>query len=73
VSDIPKCDLLHTIQFGIVGHLQKGFFHLMKTHEPLNKYTPIWLSVSAYLDHTPKNKSYEEDAQWNGKKMKEMC
>jgi hypothetical protein len=44
----------------------------MKTHEWLDKYNAIWSSVPAYHDLTPKNKSYEEDSQWNGKEMKEM-
>jgi len=44
----------------------------MKTHEGLDKYNAIWLSVPAYHDLTPKNKSYEEVSQWNGKEMKEM-
>jgi len=44
----------------------------MKTHERLDKYNAIWLSVPAYHDLTPKTKSYEEVSQWNGMKMKEM-
>ena len=44
----------------------------MKTHERVDKYNAIWLSVPAYHDLTPKNKSYEEVSQWNGKEMKEM-
>jgi len=43
----------------------------MKTHERLDKYNAIWLSVPAYDDLTPKNKSYEEVSQWNGKEMKD--
>jgi hypothetical protein len=35
-------------------------------------YNAIWLSVPAYHAHTPKNKSYEEVFQPNGKKMKEV-
>jgi len=53
-------------------HLQKWIFHFMKMHEWLDKYNAIWLSVLAYHDLTPKNKSYEEVSQWNGKEMKEM-
>jgi len=41
-------------------------------NERLDKYNAIWLSVPAYHDLTPKNTSYEEVAQWNGKEMKEM-
>jgi len=44
----------------------------MKMHERLDKYNAIWLSVPAYHDLTPKNKSYEEVSQWNGKEMKEL-
>jgi len=72
VSDLPKPDLLHTIQIGMLDHLQEWIFHFIKTHERLNKYNAIWLSVPAYLDLTPKNKSYEEISQWNGEEMKEM-
>jgi len=72
VSDIPKPDLLHTMQIGMLDSLQKWIFHFMKTHERLDKYNAIWLSVPAYHDLTPKNKSYEEGSQWNGKEMKEM-
>jgi len=69
VSDLPKPDLLHTMQIGMLDHLQKWIFHFMKTHERLDKYNALWLSVPAYHDLTPKNKSYEEVSQWNGKEM----
>jgi len=72
VSDLPKPDLLHTMQIGMLEHLQKWIFNFMKTHEQLDKYKAIWLSVHAYHDLTPKNESYEEVSQWNGKEMKEM-
>jgi len=72
VSDLPKPDLLHTMQIGMLDHLQKWIFHFMKTHEQLDKYNAIWLSVPAYHDLTPKTKSYEEASQCNGKEMKEM-
>jgi hypothetical protein len=47
-------------------------FHFMKTHEWLDKYNAIWLSVPAYHNLTPKHKPYEEDSQWNGMEMKEI-
>jgi len=72
VSDLPMPGLLHTMQIGILDQLQKWIFHFMKTHERLDKYNAIRLSVPAYHDLTPKNKSYEEVSQWNGKEMKEM-
>jgi len=72
ISDLLKPDLLHTMQIGMLDHLQKWTFHFMKTHERLDKYNAIWLSVPAYHDLIPKNKSHEEVSQRNGKKMKEM-
>jgi hypothetical protein len=73
MSDLPKPDLLlHTMQIGMLDHLQKWIFHFMQTHKRLDKYNAIWLSVPAYHDLTPKNTSFEEVSQWNGKEMKEM-
>jgi hypothetical protein len=72
VSDLPKPDLLHTMQTGMLHYLQKWMFHFMKTHERLEKNNAIWLSVPAYHNLTPKTESYEEVSQWNGKEMKEM-
>jgi len=60
------------MRIGILDHLQKWIYHFMKTHEQLNKYNAIWLSVPAYHDLTPNNMSYDEVSQWNGKEMKQM-
>jgi hypothetical protein len=57
---------------GMLDYLLKWIFQFMKTHVRLNKYNAISFSVSAYHDLTPKNKSYGEVSQWNGKEMKEM-
>jgi hypothetical protein len=43
----------------------------MKTHERLDKYNAIRLSLPAYHDLPLKNKSQEEVSQWTGKKMEE--
>jgi hypothetical protein len=72
VSDLAKPDLLHTMQISMLDHLQKWVFHFMMMHGWLDKYNAIWLSMPAYYDLTPKNKSYEDVSQWNGKEMKEM-
>jgi hypothetical protein len=72
MSDLPKPDLLHTMQIGMLDHRQKWIFHFMKTHERLDKFKEILLSMPAYHDLTPKHKSYEEVSQWNAKEMKEM-
>jgi len=72
VSDLPKPNLLHTMQISMLDNLQKWIFHWMKTNGWLNKYNAKWLFVPAYHDLTPKTKSYEEVFQWNGKEMKKM-
>jgi len=72
VSDLMKPDLLHTMQMGMLDHLQKWIFHFMTTPERLDKYNAIWLSAPAYHDLTPKDKSYEEVSQWTGKEMTDM-
>jgi len=56
VSNLLKPDLLHTMQIGMLDHLQKWVFHFMKMHKWLDKYNAIWLSVPAYHDLTPKTK-----------------
>jgi len=56
----------------MLHHLQKWIVHFVKMHEWLDTYNAIWLSVPAYHDLTPKNKSYEAVSQWNGKEMKGM-
>jgi hypothetical protein len=72
VSDLPKPDLLHNMQLGMLDHHQEWIFYFMNTHEQLDKYNGIWLSVPAYHHLTPKKKPCEEVAQWIVKKMKEM-
>jgi len=73
VGDLPKPDLLHTMQIGMLDHHLEWIYQFMITHERLDKYNALWLSVPSYHDLTPKNKSYEEVSQWNGKEMMEMC
>jgi len=50
--------LVHKMQIGMHDHLQKWMFHFMKTHERLNKYNAIWLSMPAYHNLKTKNKSW---------------
>jgi hypothetical protein len=58
VSNLLQLDLLHTMQISMIDQIQKWIVHIMKTHEWLNKYNAIWLSVPAYHNLTPKIKSY---------------
>jgi len=53
VSDVPKSDLLHTMQIDMLDHLQKWIFHFMKTPKRFDKYNPIWLSVPAFDNLSP--------------------
>jgi len=72
VNDLPKPDLLYSMEIGMLDLLPKWMFHFMKTQKLLNKYNAIWLSVPAYCNLTPKNKSYKEISQTNEKEMKGM-
>jgi hypothetical protein len=72
VSYLPKPNLLHTMQIGMLDHLHRLIFHFIKMHEQLDKYNAIWLSMPANDDLTPTNKLYEEVSQWNRKEMKEI-
>jgi len=72
VSNLPQPDLLHTMQIGMLDHLQKWIFHFMNMHQWLDKYKAIWLSVPSYHDLIPKYMSQEAVCQWNGKEMKGM-
>jgi hypothetical protein len=65
VSNLPKLDLLHTLQIGMLDHS-------LKTHERLDKFNAIWRSVPVSHDLTRENQSYVEDSKWIGKEMKEM-
>jgi len=72
VSDIPKPNLLHTIEIGMLDHLQKCIFHFMKMYQRLDKYNAILLSMPAYHDLPPKPNLCKEVSQWNGEEMTEM-
>jgi hypothetical protein len=72
VSGLPKPDLLNTMGIGMLDHLEQWILEFMKTHERLDMYNAIWLSVPAYHDLTSKYMSHEEVSRWNGKEMKEM-
>jgi len=52
VSGLPKPDLVHTMQIGMLHHLQKCIFYFMQMHKRLDKYIAIWFSVPAYHDLT---------------------
>jgi hypothetical protein len=73
MSNLLKPDLIHAFPISMLDCLQKWIFNFMKTHEQLNKYYEIWLSVPAYHNLTPKTKSNENVSQQKGKEMNEIC
>jgi len=72
VNDLLIPYLLHILQFGMLDHLHMWRFYFLKMHELLNKYNPIWLSVAAYHNLTPTNRSDEQVSQSDGKEMNHM-
>jgi hypothetical protein len=58
VSDLPKPDLLHTLEIGMLDNMQNWMLHIKKSHEQLDMYNAIWLFVPAYYNLSPKIKFY---------------
>jgi hypothetical protein len=72
VSELPKPDLLHTMQLGMLKHLLAWLNQLLKKHKRLERFNDLWLSIPAYPDFTKPTKAYEEVSQWTGKELKNM-
>ena len=72
VSDLPKPDLLHTMQLGMLKHLLGWLQDFLKQHNRLEAFNNIWLSVPAYLDMTRPRRAYGEVSSWQGKEIKTM-
>jgi len=72
VSDLPKPDLLHTMQIGMLKHLLAWLQDFLKQHKRLELFNDIWLSVPAYLDMSKPRCAYEEVSRWNGGEIKTM-
>jgi len=49
-SDLPKPDLLHTIQLEMLKHLLGWLSMFLKQHNHFEAFNNIWLSIPAYLD-----------------------
>jgi hypothetical protein len=71
-SDLPKPDLLHTMQIGMLKHLLGWLQDFLKYHKRLERFNNIWLSVPAYLDMSKPRCAYEEVSRWNGGEIKTM-
>jgi len=71
-SELPKPDLLHTLQINMLKHLLTWLHEFLKQHKRLDKFNDIWLSVPAYLDMSKPRCAYEEVSRWNGGEIKTM-
>ncbi|KAI5852013.1 hypothetical protein BZA05DRAFT_445175 [Tricharina praecox] len=70
VNHLPKPDLLHTMQPGMLKHLLGWLQDFLKQHKRLELFNIIWLSVPPYLDMAQPQKAYEEVSNWQGKEIK---
>jgi Plavaka transposase len=73
IHDLPKPDLLHTMQLGMIKHLIEWIEMLCKAHGRLQRFDDLWLQVPAYLEMTRPTRAYSEVSQWQGKEMKTMA
>ena len=69
-SDLPKPDLLHTMQLGMLKNLLGWLLMFLKQHKHFEAFNNIWLSVPAYLDMAQPRRIYEEVSSWQGKEIK---
>jgi hypothetical protein len=65
-------DLIHTMLLGMLDHLQRWILRFIMMEGGLEKYKAMCLSVPAYHDCKPTNKSCDHVSQRNGKEMDEM-
>jgi hypothetical protein len=73
VSELPKPDLLHTMDLGMLKHLLIWLQQFMKKFKRLDRYNELWLSVPAYLTITKPTKSYEEIIRWTGTELRTIA
>ena len=71
-SELPKPDLLHTMQIGMLKRLLGWLQDFLKYHKRLELFNDIWLSVPAFLEMSKPRCAYEEVSRWNGKEIKTM-
>ena len=72
VADIPKSDLLYTMQLGMMGYILKWLQHFLEEHSRFDQFNNIWLAVPPYLDMAAPSKPYAKISQWSGKEYKTM-
>jgi len=71
-TELPKPDLLHTIQVGMLKHLLLWIMSFLKLHHRLALFNSLWMTIPSYLSMTQPKKSFEEIVQWTGGEYKKM-
>ena len=71
-TELPKPDLLHTIQVGMLKHLLLWIMSFLKSHHRLALFNSLWMAIPSYLSMTQPKKSFEEIVQWTGGEYKKM-
>ena len=69
-SDLPKPDILHTMQLGMLKHLMGWLSQFLRSHGRFQLFNAIWLKVPSYLEMSKPKKSWEQVSSWTGKEMK---
>jgi hypothetical protein len=70
LADLPKPDILHTVQLGMLKHLLDWIHDFLRKYDRLASFNAIWLSIQSYLNMTRRTKVYEEISQCTGKELK---
>jgi hypothetical protein len=72
VGDLPKPDLLHCIQLGILSHLLDWVVNFLQESQRLELFDQLWVSIPPYQDMLCPKKSFQEVSSWQGKEIKTM-
>jgi hypothetical protein len=72
VGDLPKPDLLHCMQLGILNHLLEWVTDFLQESQRLELFNQLWVSIPPYQDMLRPKKSFQEVGQWQGKEIKTM-
>jgi len=71
-SYLPKPNLLHPMQLGMLKHLLGWLSMFLKQHNRFEAFNNIWLSVPTYLDMVQPQRTFKEVSSWQGKEIKTM-
>ena len=72
VGDLPKPDLLHCMQLGILNHLMDWVMDFLHEFQRLELFNQLWISIPPYQNMLRPKKTFQEVSQWQGKEFKTM-